>query len=118
MLTTSLFALSALTIAVTAQTPPFGGKNIIEPGAQSGICLTAEGTENGASVDIQPCHALANQAWLFTGGTVNIFNSTKCLDVKDGADADGTLIQLWDCTPGNTNQQWYYTGDNRLDIDI
>ena len=113
MFTTPFIAVAVFIAAVSAQTPIFGGKNIIEPGAQDGICLTAEGIENGASVDIQPCHALANQAWLFTGGTVNIFNGTKCLDVKDGVDADGTLIQLWDCTAGNTNQQWFYTGDNR-----
>lgn len=108
-----LIALSAFVAAASAQTPVYQGKNVIEPGAQNGICLTAEGLDNGASVNIEPCQALANQAWLFTGGAVTIFNGSKCLDVKDGVDADGTQVQIWDCVAGNTNQQWYYTGDNR-----
>lgn len=105
--------LSAFVAAVLAQTPQFQGKNIIEPGVEAGWCLTAEGLDNGASINVEPCQALANQAWLFTGGAVTIFNQTKCLDVKDSVDADGTLVQLWDCVEGNTNQQWYYTTDNR-----
>lgn len=113
MFSSNIIAFSAFVAAVSAQAPIFQGKNIIEPGSREGICLTAEGLDNGASVDIQPCNVLANQGWLFTGGTVTIFNGTKCLDVKDGVDADGTPIQLWDCIEGNTNQQWYYTTDNR-----
>lgn len=33
----------------------------------------------------------------------------KCLDVTNGLTVDGTKLQIWTCTSGNTNQQFYYT---------
>ena len=32
--------------------------------------------------------------------------NTSDEDVKDGVNADGTKLQLWQCVSGNTNQQW------------
>jgi len=34
-----------------------------------------------------------------------------CLDVTDGVDADGTKLQVYACTAGNTNQEWVVTGN-------
>ena len=113
MFCAKFIALSVFVAAVSAQTPPFSGKAYLEPGSGTSYCLTASGTDNRAAVDIQKCDGHADQQWTFTGGTVNIFNGTKCLDVTNGANADGTLLQIWDCVAYNTNQQWYYTGDNR-----
>jgi glucosylceramidase len=45
-----------------------------------------------------------------TGGTGKTGTITglggKCLDVTNGSTANGNQPQLWDCTAGNTNQQW------------
>ncbi|GIE96570.1 ricin-type beta-trefoil lectin domain protein [Paractinoplanes rishiriensis] len=38
----------------------------------------------------------------------------KCLDVTDGSTANGNQPQLWDCTAGNTNQQWTAGGDGTI----
>ncbi|KAJ7875056.1 ricin B lectin domain-containing protein [Mycena leptocephala] len=44
-----------------------------------------------------------------TPGALKIFGD-KCLDVKDGVNADGTKLQIWTCAAGNTNQQWISAG--------
>jgi glucosylceramidase len=41
-----------------------------------------------------------------TTGTITTFGGSKCLDVKDGSTANGNRLQLWDCTEGDTNQQF------------
>jgi glucosylceramidase len=35
-------------------------------------------------------------------------NSGKCLDATGGSTANGTALQQWTCTAGNTNQQWQF----------
>jgi hypothetical protein len=39
---------------------------------------------------------------------------TKCLDVPDGKDADGTKLHIWTCVDGNTNQMWEFASDNTI----
>ena len=110
----SAFVALAVSLAVSAQTPPFSGQTMLKPGLNGGYCLTAEGTTHGSVVDIQPCsEGAANQDWVFSNGQVTIFNGTQCLDVINGVDQDGTHLQVYDCVSGNSNQQFYYTGDNR-----
>ena len=106
-------ALSILVAAVSAQVPKVSNPVTLQAGLGDRICLTAEGLDNGATVDVQSCQNRENQLWSFTNGQVTIFNGTKCLDVKDGVNADWTIVQLWDCTKEDNNQQWYYTVDNR-----
>ena len=108
------FVALAAAVAVSAQTPPFGGQSHISVNLDNDYCLTATGADNGDIVEVQPCQdGLANQDWTFTGGQVQIFDGSKCLDVTNGVNQDGTQLQVWDCFSYNTNQQWYYTGDNR-----
>jgi hypothetical protein len=35
----------------------------------------------------------------------------ECIDVTGGVNADGTKLQIWTCTEGNTNQQWISVSD-------
>ncbi|KAJ7855789.1 ricin B lectin domain-containing protein [Mycena leptocephala] len=42
-------------------------------------------------------------------GTLQIFGD-KCLDVTNGANTDGTKLQIWTCAAGNTNQMWIPAG--------
>lgn len=108
------FVIVAVSAAASAQTPPFNGQSQIHVDLDNDYCLTAMGTENGDIVEVQPCNrGLANQDWTFRGGQVQIFGGSKCLDVTDGVNQDGTRLQVWDCISYNTNQQWFYTGDHR-----
>lgn len=113
MFKSTLLLLPFLLVA-TAQTPAYLSPVLLEPGNNNGKCLTAASNTNGAAVTIQACTGADAQKWTFEGGQVKLFSKTKCLDVTDGTNADGTKLQIWDCsTNGNVNQQFYYTGDYR-----
>ncbi|KAJ7149933.1 carbohydrate-binding module family 13 protein [Mycena filopes] len=106
--------LSLLLTLANAQTPAYLGALLIEPGLNSGKCLTAASNADGAIVTIQPCTGSTAQKWTFTGGSVTLFG-TKCLDVPNGSTTNGNKLQIWTCsTNKNPNQQFYYTGDNHL----
>jgi len=49
--------------------------------------------------------------WVFEGGSLKSFDGAQCLDVTSGVDADGTLLQVFSCTQGNTNQQWTFNSN-------
>jgi len=87
--------------------------------AGNGNCLTASSNADGASVVIQECgNATDANSWLVPNGesnvgTLQIFGD-KCLDVTNGNTADGTLLQIWTCAEGNTNQMWIPVSDQSI----
>lgn len=114
MISVKFVFASLLVGAVSAQTPAYLSPVLLEPGNNAGKCLTAASNSNGAAVSIQSCTGADAQQWTFNGGSVKLFSNTKCLDVIGGVNADGTKLQIWDCsTNNNPNQQFYYTGDYR-----
>lgn len=70
--------------------------------------MTAGSNIDGAPVTIQTCTNSLAQKFVFEGGVVKVFGN-KCLDVKGGNKADGTKLQIWSCTPNNSNQKFSYT---------
>nr|BFD82136.1 endo-1,4-beta-xylanase [Streptomyces sp. Xyl84] len=50
-----------------------------------------------------------------SGGQIKGVGSGRCLDVPNAGTADGTQLQLWDCSNG-TNQQWTYTDAGELRV--
>jgi alpha-galactosidase len=80
--------------------------------AASGRCLDdpQSATVNGTQPNIWDCNGAANQKWVATGGTLQIFG--KCLDAPVGA-AAGAVAVLWDCH-GGTNQQWSVNTDGTI----
>lgn len=96
-----------MSYTVSAQVPPYLGALLIEPGSDSSKCLTATSNSDGAAVIIQTCIGASAQQWTFTNGAISVFGN-MCLDVTNGANADGTKLQIWTCTDNNANQQWHY----------
>ncbi|KAJ7710463.1 ricin B lectin domain-containing protein, partial [Mycena rosella] len=74
-------------------------------------CLAAASDANGAAVEIEDCaiERDARQIWTVSGSTLQVFEN-MCLDVPDGATANGTPLQIWECTTGDTNQEWTLSG--------
>ncbi|KAJ7925551.1 ricin B lectin domain-containing protein [Mycena leptocephala] len=82
------------------------------------VAIVGASNTDGASVVIARCANSAflgqfpngNATWAaplaLTTGTITTFGGSKCLDVKDGSTANGNRLQLWDCTEGDTNQQF------------
>ncbi|KAK6996692.1 ricin B lectin domain-containing protein [Favolaschia claudopus] len=115
---TLLFSLLLLLVAgaaVHAQEPLPGQTIVIEtsrPVGPMGSCLTATSNSDGAAVVLQECgpNPAAVNSWVVPEGNgavgqLRIFGD-KCLDVKDGVDSNGSKLQIWSCSVGNTNQLW------------
>ncbi|KAI4524844.1 carbohydrate-binding module family 13 protein [Schizophyllum commune Loenen D] len=104
----SSVTLAIAIAAVNAQAPIFQGELFVEPGLSSAACLTAENNSDGAAVSVSSCVAgSAAQKWKFEGGSMKVFGD-KCLDVKDGSEAEGAALQIYSCSEGSANQQFYY----------
>ncbi|MGI5240618.1 ricin-type beta-trefoil lectin domain protein [Dactylosporangium sp. CA-139066] len=48
-------------------------------------------------------------------GEVRGAGSNRCLDVNGASQADGAVVQIWDCN-GGANQQWTATAGNQLTV--
>jgi endo-1,4-beta-xylanase len=54
--------------------------------------------------------------WVALGGVTSQIRgvgSGRCVDVPNSSTANGTQLQIWDCS-GRSNQQWSYTSSRRL----
>lgn len=72
-------------------------------------------THNGNNIIQYFCNGTDAQVWIYDGVTRNIrsgVDPTKCIDISAGKTADGTNIQIWECQPGNTNQQFLIQPDD------
>ncbi|GAA2582028.1 PQQ-dependent sugar dehydrogenase [Dactylosporangium fulvum] len=83
-------------------------------GIASGKCVDVPATTvNGTQVQLYTCNGTAAQTW--TVGTDSTVRTpgNKCLDVAGGVNANGTKVQIWDCSDGNPNQRWTYSDSAR-----
>ncbi|MEV6948133.1 non-reducing end alpha-L-arabinofuranosidase family hydrolase [Streptomyces sp. NPDC051172] len=58
---------------------------------------------------------VAGPAQAATSGALRGVGAGRCLDVPNAGQADGTLLQIWDCT-GASNQQWTLTDSSQLTV--
>jgi len=107
--------LSALRVSAFTY-PSFEGNLLIQPGANTGKCLRAS-NYNGAPVEVTDCTGTSDQEWAFgPEGAISLYGHTKCMDVTNGKNSDGTKVQVWDCVYKSSNQEFGYTkfGDNHI----
>lgn len=71
-----------------------------------GRCMDAYGQTPGSPVGLWECHGGGNQQWnINADGTISSAESGLCLDVANGATANGSQLIVWTCH-GQVNQQW------------
>jgi hypothetical protein len=58
---------------------------------------------------------VAAPAQAASSGALRGVGSGRCLDVPNSSQADGTYLQIWDCS-GGTNQQWTLTDNGQLTV--
>ncbi|KAJ7081191.1 ricin B lectin domain-containing protein [Mycena belliarum] len=112
MISTTLVALSALALSASARQIQSRSTTFYNAGIQG--CIAVAENADGEAVTIHNCNTedLALQDWTATfairGDTspnpIKIVGN-KCIDVKDGKNADGTKLQIWTCS-GGPNQQF------------
>jgi len=79
------------------------------------LCVVADRVVNNSPVTMAYCGAAGYGAsWLWQDGSLQIF-SDYCLDVTDGADKDGTKLQIYQCAKGNKNQQWKFNSNYSIE---
>ncbi|WP_412075656.1 GH12 family glycosyl hydrolase domain-containing protein [Streptomyces xanthophaeus] len=102
--------LAVRNFSYTSNSGSTAGDTIV--GQQSGRCVDAGGTGNGAPVQLWDCWNTANQKWKVNAdGTITGQQSGKCLDA--GGTANGSRLQLWDCW-GTANQKWKVNADGTI----
>jgi serine/threonine protein kinase len=73
-----------------------------------GKCVAAESTDDGAHLKLANCNGDASQQFSYNTSYDLVSGAAdKCVDVPDGATANGTAAQIWSCT-GAGNQKWHY----------
>ncbi|KAJ6463477.1 ricin B lectin domain-containing protein [Mycena sanguinolenta] len=117
MISSTLVALSAFVLSASAGQIQSRNPSFFSAGIQG--CITAAENTDGEPVVIHNCNTEDTSVsdWTATfairGDTspspIQIYGN-KCIDVTNGVNADGTLLQIWTCS-GGPNQQWV----NRLD---
>ncbi|KAF7369740.1 hypothetical protein MVEN_00305700 [Mycena venus] len=110
----SLSASAAGLSEIQSLNPTFGNAGIQG-------CMSVAENADGEPLIVHNCNSesLTNQGWnaTFYGRTstdpeqIRVFGN-KCIDVKDGVNADGTKLQIWTCTAGNKNQLWISETDD------
>ncbi|CAE6532669.1 unnamed protein product [Rhizoctonia solani] len=103
--TAFIIALAGL---AAAQYPAYTGELLVSPGRNAGKCLDAENYD-GAPVKIADCNGGATQKWTFGDNYHVKIHGNKCLDVKDGKDANGSKLQIWSCNGNSANQKFWYS---------
>ncbi|MET1073916.1 MAG: ricin-type beta-trefoil lectin domain protein [Umezawaea sp.] len=76
-------------------------------GQDSGRCVDVPAFEqtNGTRPALWDCNGGSNQTWTSTATNQLKVYDTKCLEAAGGGTADGTAVQINDCT-GSAAQQW------------
>ncbi|MEU4240062.1 ricin-type beta-trefoil lectin domain protein [Actinoplanes sp. NPDC026619] len=70
------------------------------------LSLAGGGADNGTAVVLAGCSSEWYQKfWVNDSNDLVNYVNGKCVDVVDNVNADGTQLQLWDCT-GGANQKW------------
>ncbi|MEU6160007.1 RICIN domain-containing protein [Streptomyces sp. NPDC047130] len=83
--------------------PPVPGDTLVSKA--SGKCLSAGSGADGTQLTLQTCNGAAGQRWTFrSDGTIRALG--RCMDVAWGAQENGTVIQVADCS-GNPAQQFH-----------
>lgn len=75
---------------------------------QFSMCLDVSSFNNGAPVQLNKCFLKQNLSniWDINGaGDIVNRGSGKCLDVRQPANNNGAVLQIWDCA-GTSNQKW------------
>lgn len=91
----------------------FGARGELFPMANEKMCVDLPGNkyDNGNQLELWECNGLPQQHWQYDSKMKTIYlstsqDATKCVDLRNGGQASGTPIQIWDCITTDVNQQW------------
>lgn len=70
------------------------------------FCLNVPGNKqfNGRTLNLWKCNGRPQQQFVYKNGAIETRGGAKCVDVRA---EDGLTLQLWDCLPEASGQQWH-----------
>jgi len=99
-------------------TPPSGGATFRLSSAAPGggdrpLVVLAENDANNEPVvlEFEDIDNIDGEDWTYNGSQLSNYEGSLCLDVTDGVNADGTKLQVFACTAGNTNQEFVFNSN-------
>jgi Ricin-type beta-trefoil lectin domain-like len=110
-----MLSAAAASNAVAAQTPQAFPANFSIVNYGSGLCLEPLGSGWGEPILQQPCDSMRPmQRWLLSRATATrslLVNQATglCMDVRDGVNANRTVVQLWSCDLHTRSMRWGIT---------
>ncbi|MFB9907981.1 GH92 family glycosyl hydrolase [Allokutzneria oryzae] len=104
--------VQSLRVNGQTSTRPWVGEDMVRNGGTLDYALGASpNTAWGSAAADAPPSFDVGPAQPRTGPITGL--ASKCVDVNQGATADGTKVQLWDCD-GGTAQQWTFASDGTV----
>lgn len=107
----SLFALLALFPLAALASGSSGRTYTISPSHHPHLCLAPAGTSEGADLVLKSCESASDIVFEVVGDELRNTETNMCVDVRDGHDSHGTLLQMWPCYGHNTNQRFDINDD-------
>jgi len=112
------------TIANAAVAPAGKPVQIQATGSSRASCIYASSPSNRTTLFLDECTTtpIARAFTVVKGGAstgsgtpgqIKVYTKF-CLDVIDGVDKDGTLVQIYQCSDNNKNQKWQFNADGSI----
>lgn len=122
-LTALVTVLPLLASAAPANRVKRATYQFIHPNGDTSRCLVAPRVGNDVALTIEDCATAVTEPttssqWDITFGdnpSIQISGTNYCLDAGVGPHNNGPA-KLYTCYPGASQQDWYYTNDNRIAI--
>jgi Ricin-type beta-trefoil lectin domain len=112
-----LVGVVSTVISGAAAAPPATTFKIVNSG--SDLCLERNGDGWGEPLLQQPCNDSDAQRWGASRATqsdtttryliIGHLSPNLCLDVRDGVNADRTIVQQWDCDMRAPSMRWQFS---------
>lgn len=83
----------------------------ISPSSHPDYCLAPSSATEGAELVLKPCDTASDIVFTLDGDELRNTETNMCIDVRDGNDRSGTLLQMWSCYGYNTNQRFDVNGE-------
>lgn len=82
----------------------------ISPSSHPDYCLAPSSDAEGSDLVLKPCDSSSDIVFTLDGDELRNTETNMCIDVRDGSDKSGTLLQMWSCYGYNTNQRFDVNG--------
>lgn len=82
----------------------------ISPSSHPDYCLAPASATEGSDLVLKLCDSSSDIVFELDGDELRNTETNMCVDVRDGDEQSGTLLQMWSCYGHNSNQRFDVNG--------